>query len=470
MNEVKRQLLEKMGGTSERAARVKTNIRNATMQRPKKKSYWPYYAAFATFAAALLLFLVAEPWVNDDKHDNQRAAEEQPIATSYKEELRQFFMADGSTAYFEGEGYAHVDYMLETEYLAEDFIRTIETSGAIELERIYYIDDNAIYIAFEEEVIIEPKKWTEERLSQLKADLRGPEFIWPLEVGAQVGDYKVEETNVTLTTPFQTFENVIVLQSQIGDATFRDFYVKGFGKVRSEMLEGDEIVVYRELTTIGDPSPNFELAQNTTPSQVEPVQRPQMPETVTLTSDLTGEQMAFPVYEIVPIRERLQVSRDVESEIARMSYTELYVPLENSIFYLLKLNCSSAKFCEVYLLSKVKDYRAVPVGKGIVDDYVEFSPNMQRALIRLSVKESQFVVRNQLAIVDVFAMQRNYVQTKTEYFSAATWPIEKYGWIDNETIVIKTAEVFDSSATAIEGWKINSGTLMDVEIPIPIAN
>ena len=120
MNEIKRQLDQKLGDTSERTASVIQKIEaGKKMKRTAKrsKSSGPIYIAIASFVTVLALFFLLGPWsgnkeqnANDPSLTPPTVTEPDDDPSSYKELLRSYFKPTETQAYFIGYGNEYASF------------------------------------------------------------------------------------------------------------------------------------------------------------------------------------------------------------------------------------------------------------------------------------------------------------------------------------------------------------------------
>ncbi|MHC8517780.1 hypothetical protein [Sporosarcina sp. ITBMC105] len=146
-------------------------------------------------------------------------------------DMAAFFLEDGATAHFHGEGNEFATYTTRMEWLDERHVNVYENNGGVELAKSYRIDDDRIVLLREEPLQTENETVSIEEIKELKS-IR-PYLIFPLEVGDEIGSWTVVSVDETVETPMQQFEQVIVLEETFEDgAVSRSYFAIGFGEIK----------------------------------------------------------------------------------------------------------------------------------------------------------------------------------------------------------------------------------------------
>ncbi|MFD1030217.1 hypothetical protein [Metaplanococcus flavidus] len=150
-----------------------------------------------------------------------------------------FFMDDGTTAQFEGEGMEFATLTIRTDYLEEDYVALYEDNGGTTILKVYRLADDKVELVKEEPEFYDDYNPTSEELEELEAVSTYLEF--PLEEGNTFDDRTVVETGATVETPYETFKDAIVLESEESEnATNRWYFVEGYGEVKREFITQEE--------------------------------------------------------------------------------------------------------------------------------------------------------------------------------------------------------------------------------------
>ncbi|ANU13844.1 putative lipoprotein [Planococcus halocryophilus Or1] len=164
-----------------------------------------------------------------------------------------FFMPDASTATFLGEGNEYASFTLRTVFLDDKHIATYEDNGGTVVLKVYRIGDNSVELVKEQAEFYEDFAASSEELEALQP-IR-TYLTLPLEVGTVIGDWVVTQSNGVAATPFESFENVIVLENEETENTInKTYFAEGYGEVKREfrMLEEgqDEFIVTSVLESV----------------------------------------------------------------------------------------------------------------------------------------------------------------------------------------------------------------------------
>lgn len=158
-----------------------------------------------------------------------------------KEEVdpHEFFRADGTIAYFKGEGNEFAQFTQRTVHLDDDHIAIYEDNGGTTVLRVYRISEDKIELVKEEPEFYEEYSATSEELKQLEPVSVYLEF--PLEKGMELEGRTLVETGATVETPYQTFDDAYIFESPEADGNLsRWAFVEGFGEVKREFIIQEE--------------------------------------------------------------------------------------------------------------------------------------------------------------------------------------------------------------------------------------
>jgi hypothetical protein len=199
---------------------------------------------------SLLLVGCVEINVNNSKDEQKSPL---PIVDEQTVSLMDYFPNKPIEKQFQGIGNEFAQYT-ETFYEnVDDYYPAIVDNGGTRVLRIYRVTDKEISIVYEQ-----PEFYDEAipSLSSLEAEFQDkPLLTIPLEVGRTIGDWKLVSNSETVTVPFGTFSDVIVLEKMNDDGSFnRQYWVEEYGKVKDEYSQKDEngnlFEVLSELGTI----------------------------------------------------------------------------------------------------------------------------------------------------------------------------------------------------------------------------
>lgn len=247
MNEIKRQLLDKTGNTSERAIRVRRLVNEKIQLSVNNQTQFNYYVTLITFLAitlfSFLIFLI-----NDEKQLNT----EQPTnftqdpnneiigtvpATVEKGEYfnllsMYYFPSNNAEATYIG-GFENGGEILQTYWLNEHYVQQISSNDGGIVERIYRLNGNQIELVSQEMLEqLERTYWSLEELNNLPII----EIVLkvPFNIGDVFGEWKVIETDGVLLTPYGNLQGILVLENKKEDFRIRKYYSLGYGEVKTE--------------------------------------------------------------------------------------------------------------------------------------------------------------------------------------------------------------------------------------------
>lgn len=184
---------------------------------------------------------------------NHEEQTEQEDAKKTDLSLLDYFLPDGSSAHYKGEGNEYAELDITVNYPAEDYIVIHENNGGSFIEKVYKLEGDEIQVLKEEHVDLEANVPTKEELEQLtpmRVYLKGP-----IETGTTFDDWAIVKTNGSVETPYQAFEDVVVMEQKGKDIVNRIYLVKGFGEVKREsiMTSNEGFVVTSTLETVTKP-------------------------------------------------------------------------------------------------------------------------------------------------------------------------------------------------------------------------
>lgn len=166
--------------------------------------------------------------------------------------LSAYFMENGTTAHFKGEGHGFAELDIRTDYLEEAYVAVYEDNGGTTILRVYRLTDDRIELVEEQPEFYEEYTAAAEELNALEPISTYLEI--PIELGDRVKDMEVVELDATVETPYEMFENALVAEQESeGGGLNRLYLVEGYGEVKREFImeEGEEtFTVTSSLETI----------------------------------------------------------------------------------------------------------------------------------------------------------------------------------------------------------------------------
>lgn len=188
----------------------------------------------------------------NQNEENNKADEE----NENQVDLSKYFKPDNTTAYFLGDGIEYSTYTEKTVYLSDEYIGTLVDNGGITMMFIYKISDDQIDIIYREPVEEVPPA---EPTFPEKAELDSMESIeiylkTPFEIGTTFDKWTIVETDITLETPYKTFEHVFVIEEKGEDYINKKYFVEGYGEIKTEFImnidQDEEYIVTSTLEKI----------------------------------------------------------------------------------------------------------------------------------------------------------------------------------------------------------------------------
>ena len=167
-----------------------------------------------------------------------------------------YFLPDGSKAQFTGEGNEFAGLDIDFAHPYADYVILHENNGGAIIRRIYKIESDQI-IKMEEKAV----DMHEDFPSQQEIRAMEPIGVYlkkPFEVGTTFDSWEVVETDVTVETPYETFDHAFVIEERGDDYVNRKYFVEGFGEVKRESImdtvnEDEDFVVTSTLESVTKP-------------------------------------------------------------------------------------------------------------------------------------------------------------------------------------------------------------------------
>jgi hypothetical protein len=154
---------------------------------------------------------------------------------------------------FQGIGNEFAEYT-ETFYEKQgNYYPAIVDNGGTRVLRVYKSTDKEISLVYEQPEFYEE---TIPSITTLESEFQDKVLLsLPLKVGNTMGEWKLVSNTETVTVPFGTFSDVIVLEKINEDSSInRQYWVKEYGKVKDEFSQRDKsgnlFEVKSELDTI----------------------------------------------------------------------------------------------------------------------------------------------------------------------------------------------------------------------------
>ncbi|MCZ8535959.1 DUF4652 domain-containing protein [Paenisporosarcina quisquiliarum] len=272
MNDIKQQLITKIGDTSERSARVQQQVNLKKNQQPEgKKIHWGYYATIAAITGVLALGMNLLPSVLNENPGQLNEPEPQEIVSpneedsesvvlekgEYYELLKQYFFPQESEVDFIG-GFENGGLNIQTLWLNDFYVQQVLTNDGGITKHIYRINGDQIELVYDEMIDgTAPSQISIDELNKLfpiQIVIKAP-----FNLGDQYGDWTLIDTSGEVTTYYESFSNVLILENSYDDSRIRKYFVKDYGMVKWESAElnkdsGEyEVFITTEQITVYSP-------------------------------------------------------------------------------------------------------------------------------------------------------------------------------------------------------------------------
>ena len=151
-------------------------------------------------------------------------------------QMRRFLYEDQSVSTFEGEGNEFAGFYVETKWLSDYYVEMLVNNGGTGLLKYYRVSEDGIYLI--EQLENEVQSLSIEFLETLEPI--STYLASPLEVGTTFEGWTIAQTDAQYTTPYATFDQVIVMTKSDENSEQRNYFVAGIGQIASEFEMIDE--------------------------------------------------------------------------------------------------------------------------------------------------------------------------------------------------------------------------------------
>ena len=188
----------------------------------------------------------------EEKPDNQTTEEEEERENDAEVEVSMinFFLPNGSSAHYEGDGNEFAELTIEVTHIDKKYVVIDENNGGALIRKIYRVENEKIETLFEDAIDNDQPLPSVEEISKLTA--KEIYLQTPFEVGATFNEWTIVNTDATIETPYQKFEQVIVIETKEKDFINRKYFAENYGEVKREsiMITEDDFVVTSTLESV----------------------------------------------------------------------------------------------------------------------------------------------------------------------------------------------------------------------------
>lgn len=183
-----------------------------------------------------------EVTVPDDEVEIEGNAEEVPLEepetpsepVSNPTSLLDYFPPGDTSVYYEGVGNEFAQMANTVSRPATNYVVIHENNGGSYIQKVYKLEDDKILLMKQEPVdynVLLPTQTELDALVPIRTYLQAP-----IQVGTTFGDWTIIETNASLQTPYQPFNDVVVVEQVDGDFINRIYLAEGYGEVKRESV------------------------------------------------------------------------------------------------------------------------------------------------------------------------------------------------------------------------------------------
>lgn len=169
--------------------------------------------------------------------------------------LVDYFLPDSSKAQFKGTGNEYADLDIDYAHPYKNYVIVHENNGGSLIRYIYKIEDDQILNLEQKVVDLKEDFPSLQEIEKMKPN--GIYLKKPFEVGTTFDNWEIVETDVTVETPYKTFNSAFVIESKSEDVINRKYIVEGYGEVKRDsvmkMANGEEYQVTSTLASVSQP-------------------------------------------------------------------------------------------------------------------------------------------------------------------------------------------------------------------------
>lgn len=178
-----------------------------------------------------------EPSKNDGKPIDKEDKEDDPKVEE-KLKIEDYFPPEKVIKYFRGEGNEYATEV-ETVFAKQGiYLPTIVNNGGTQILRIYKLNDNGIYVVYEQPEYYEDMPPS---MESLKKEFTEKEVLTgPLQKGHLINGWKIIDVEKNVTLPIGSFAHVIVLERSENSSVNRHYWSTEYGLVMKEFVYTDE--------------------------------------------------------------------------------------------------------------------------------------------------------------------------------------------------------------------------------------
>lgn len=171
------------------------------------------------------------------------------------ESMREYFPPDGSKLFFKGEGNEFAEYHIEVAQPHKNYFVIFEDNGGTIIRKIFRIEKDRIDIIDSNIIGIVEKNFPS--LKEMDSMKSSSIYLQkPFTLGSVFENWTVVETDLTIETPYQTYDNVFVIEEKVENAVNRKYFATGIGEIKREAVmetgDGKTVTVTSTLESLGE--------------------------------------------------------------------------------------------------------------------------------------------------------------------------------------------------------------------------
>lgn len=192
----------------------------------------------------------AETGNEEEVFTDSNVEQDYGIAFDNASEMQLFLYEDMSTVTFKGDGNEFASYSIKTTWLNDNYVRYKQDNGGVVLAKYYRVLNEGIFLI--EQIADEAKPKTVSELEQLP--VISTVLLTPIAVGTTFDGWTIEAVREHYTTPYETFDKVIVLTKKVDHIIEHQYFVAGIGAIAYEYEiteeNGERSIISSKLASI----------------------------------------------------------------------------------------------------------------------------------------------------------------------------------------------------------------------------
>ncbi len=172
--------------------------------------------------------------VAEVEDEDEKPVVEEEVESTEDSSMLEYFLPEGTKSHFKGEGNEFAELDVEVIVANEDYAIVDVDNGGVLVRTIYKIEQDSIHIVSTEPIDYEEEVPSLEEINDMKSIEVYLER--PFKKGNTFGVWTIIEVAATVETPYQSFNDAIIIESSDENFVNQKAFVKGYGEVKYETI------------------------------------------------------------------------------------------------------------------------------------------------------------------------------------------------------------------------------------------